>query len=89
LNRCNDNQIIVDIGSGDAFLASQIAKRHPQSSVTAVDINYTPELMAGLTQQLPSNLVLTPSLETVASQKKLMSLFSWMYWSIWKIHKNY
>ena len=71
LNRCNDNQIIVDIGSGDAYLASQIAKRHPQSSVTAVDINYTPELMAGLTQQLPSNLVLTPSLETVASQKKI------------------
>ena len=49
-------EAITDIGSGDAFLASQIASHYPQSTVMAIDINYTPELIKEFTLSKPENL---------------------------------
>jgi len=34
---------IVDMGSGDAFIAGSVAKEYPQTTVTAIDINYKEE----------------------------------------------
>lgn len=47
---------IADIGSGDAFLASEIARHYPDSTVMAVDINYTQELINELIAHYPKNL---------------------------------
>lgn len=39
---CNNRpSSIIDVGSGDAFLSSGIAKQYPAAQVLAVDINYT------------------------------------------------
>jgi hypothetical protein len=40
LKKITDKNFIVDIGSGDAFVASELAKRFPASQIVAVDINY-------------------------------------------------
>lgn len=37
--------LIVDVGSGDAYIAAQLSKTFPNSKLTAVDINYTDEFI--------------------------------------------
>jgi SAM-dependent methyltransferase len=56
IRRYHDPKTIVDIGSGDAFLSSEIAKLNPRASVTAIDTNYTDELINEFRNGKPANL---------------------------------
>jgi hypothetical protein len=47
---------IVDIGSGDAFIAGSVAKEYPRTNVTAIDINYKKDDLKVLTINKPENL---------------------------------
>lgn len=67
IGQCKENKTIIDIGSGDAFLSSEIAKKYPESSVTAIDINYTSELVKELTIDKPKNLYLLADVNSIDS----------------------
>lgn len=54
---------ILDIGSGDAFLASELAKANPQATVVGVDINYNVEIVKRLFKSKPANLYLQKDLK--------------------------
>ena len=47
---------IVDIGSGDAFIAGSVAKEYPRTNVTAIDINYKNDDLKVLSLNKPGNL---------------------------------
>jgi hypothetical protein len=50
------NKLVLDIGSGDAYLASEVAKRFPDRTVIANDIHYTKE-------EVNDNLILLNDIE--------------------------
>ncbi len=56
IRQSGPHQTIMDIGSGDAFLSTEIAKKFPASSVTAIDINYSESLIRELKAGTPGNL---------------------------------
>lgn len=56
ISRIEREKIILDIGSGDAYLASSIARKYPASKIAAVDINYNDALIEALSTNKPSNL---------------------------------
>lgn len=45
LKKITNKNFIVDVGSGDAFIAMQLAQGFPASTVVAVDINYDDEFI--------------------------------------------
>lgn len=68
IKQCNNHPAsIVDIGSGDAFLSSGIAKQYPGSRVTAIDINYTDALLKKLNKDKPQNLYFSNDLHSTVS----------------------
>lgn len=56
INNTKNKSTILDLGSGDAFLASQVAKKFTGSYVHAIDINYTEELIRELKANGGSNI---------------------------------
>jgi len=65
INRAEKKRTILDIGSGDAYLASSIAKQWPDSLVAAVDINYTDALLNAVKKNKPANLSLYADLSSI------------------------
>lgn len=63
IRKCEQHKSIIDIGSGDAFLAAAIANKFSDSSVNAIDINYTDELIVTLKKNHPCNLQLYTSIK--------------------------
>lgn len=49
---------ILDIGSGDAFIAACIAAEFPDASVAAIDTHYDEATIAAISQDKPANLSL-------------------------------
>jgi len=58
ITRAEKKNTILDIGSGDAFLSSSVAKNWPNSKVAAVDINYTDTHLEILKKDKPANFFL-------------------------------
>lgn len=67
VNRLPGKKNIADVGSGDGYLAAGIAGSQPGATVTAVDINYTEEILAFLNEQKPLNLQFTNELKEIPS----------------------
>lgn len=65
LNRLPNKNNLADTGSGDGYLASGIATRYPEARVTAIDINYTDELLEALHTGKPANLRFTRDLHVI------------------------
>ena len=59
---------IVDIGSGDAFLANSIAINYKCSEVYAVDSSYTDKTLTSISKNKPSNLHFYNRLSSVPTQ---------------------
>lgn len=70
ITRCKSRTTILDIGSGDAFLSSSIAERYPDSTVTAIDINYTIDLVKEFSDNKPGNLRLLNSIGLIDTKNK-------------------
>jgi len=70
IHQCSKNKTIVDIGSGDAFLAAAIADKYKSSTVAAIDINYTDDLISQLKKNYPANLQLLNSIIQLNSNGK-------------------
>lgn len=68
VNRLPDKNNLADLGSGDGFLAADIAMNHKGATVTAVDINYTEELLTALDKKKPANLRFTRELKEIPSE---------------------
>ncbi len=49
---------ILDIGSGDAYIAACIAAEFPDARVAAIDTNYNESTIEAISQHIPSNLSL-------------------------------
>lgn len=62
---------IADIGSGDAFLASEIARQYPDSTVMAIDINYTQELINEFISDYPKNLFFYINAGSITNNNKI------------------
>jgi 2-polyprenyl-3-methyl-5-hydroxy-6-metoxy-1,4-benzoquinol methylase len=58
ITRAEKKNTILDIGSGDTYLSSFIAKNLPNSNVAAVDINYTDAHLEVLKKGKPANFFL-------------------------------
>lgn len=56
LKKAGQTDTIVDIGSGDAYLATNIAIASPHSTVAAVDIHYDETVVNDLNSRKPSNI---------------------------------
>lgn len=56
---------ILDIGSGDAFIASSVAEKYPDASVAAIDTNYDEAVISALNKKMPPNLNLHKNLQDV------------------------
>lgn len=56
---------ILDIGSGDAFIASSVAEEYPDASVAAIDTNYEAAVITALNKKTPPNLTLHTNLQDV------------------------
>ena len=67
VNRLPGKKNIADVGSGDGYLATGIANTHPGAMVTAVDINYTEQILSYLNEQKPVNLQFTNDLNNIPS----------------------
>jgi SAM-dependent methyltransferase len=65
IKRSEQQQVIVDIGSGDAYLANNVACSLPQSFVVGVDINYTETLLKDLNESKPVNVEYFSNLQLV------------------------
>jgi Methyltransferase domain len=65
LNRLPHKNNFADTGSGDGYLASGVANRYPEARVTAIDINYTDELLEELNTTKPPNLSFTRDLHDI------------------------
>jgi len=63
--RIKSPKAIVDIGSGDAFIAGSVAKEYPQTTVTAIDINYTKDDLTVLTINKPGNLYYFSDIDSI------------------------
>ncbi len=70
IRQCEHRQTIVDIGSGDAFLAAAIASSNADTTVTAIDINYTEELIHQLKKDIPGNLLLLKNINELKTTGK-------------------
>ncbi len=68
VNRLTHKKNMADIGSGDGYLASGIASLYPDATVTAVDINYTNEILNELNTQ-QKNLRYTRDLKDIPSTR--------------------
>lgn len=62
LKKIPGKNFIVDVGSGDGFVASKLSKKFPKSEIAAVDINYTEDFVR--TDKTP-NLVFLKSLDAL------------------------
>lgn len=62
INLAKEKKTILDMGSGDAFLASVIAKKMPESIVIGVDLHYNSTYLETLKKDKPSNFFLYPDL---------------------------
>lgn len=71
LRRFNSQKTILDIGSGDAYLASGIAIEYPSSKIIAVDINYSDEILSSLNKTKPINLVFEKTLLRLQNEKSI------------------
>lgn len=71
IQRCADRVTIIDIGSGDAFLSSGIAKKYPASKIMAIDINYTEEMVNLLSQKQPENLEFYTHINSIAALERI------------------
>ena len=67
-NRKPAPQNVLDVGSGDAFIASTVAQQYLDARVTAVDINYTQDVLEKL--KTPANLHLVSSLQQMPADVK-------------------
>lgn len=67
LDRLAERKNLADTGSGDGYLAASVAKRYPEASVTAIDINYTHDLLEHLEQDKPANLQFTKDIRHIPS----------------------
>lgn len=67
LKKAGPTTTIADIGSGDAYLATNIAISSPQSSVAAVDIHYDETLLNHLNKSKPSNIHYFSNLQSAQS----------------------
>jgi hypothetical protein len=56
---------IVDIGSGDAFIANTVAKKYPAAVVTAIDINYSEATLKKLKINKPRNLSYSSDINSI------------------------
>ena len=61
---------IIDIGSGDAFIAKQIAHSFPNSFVTAVDIHYTDQIIAAIKIPELPNIHFINNIDQINQKKK-------------------
>lgn len=57
--------VILDLGSGDAFLAKSIAERYKQANVYAADINYSSKILEIITKNKPTNLFFYDEIEKI------------------------
>lgn len=55
---------ILDIGSGDAYLAGSLANHYKESKVFAIDINYNQDHINKIKPNIPDNLLLFNNLAT-------------------------
>jgi len=62
---------ILDIGSGDGFLATGISKYFPSSSIIAVDINYEDDVLSAFNNNKPQNLSFQKNLTGFPEQKEI------------------
>lgn len=62
-------RLILDVGSGDAFIAGTVAQSFPQAKVTAVDIHYTTDNLQKI--KTPPNLQLVSDLQQVNTSEKI------------------
>ena len=62
LEKVDSKQFIVDIGSGDAFVADRLSKRFAGSAIAAVDTNYNEK---DITQTKPGNLVFLKKVDKI------------------------
>lgn len=60
---------IADTGSGDGYLAAGIASRYQEANVTAIDINYTDQLLKELEITKPANLHFTRNLSDIPADQ--------------------
>jgi cyclopropane fatty-acyl-phospholipid synthase-like methyltransferase len=56
---------LLDVGSGDAFMAKSLAKTYPFAHVTAVDINYTEDIRETIQESGLPNMHFAAGLEEV------------------------
>ncbi len=66
-----DPHQIADIGSGDAFIATGIATKYKEATVTAVDINYEETLLTLIQKEKPSNLFFSKEVITLDTEKSI------------------
>lgn len=71
LKQSRNSHSIVDIGSGDAFIASAVGQQLPHSKITAFDINYTEEVLKGLSVDVPANVSLINNFDSLKSKKTI------------------
>jgi 2-polyprenyl-3-methyl-5-hydroxy-6-metoxy-1,4-benzoquinol methylase len=64
----NSGKFIVDVGSGDAFIARQLSAKFPEYQLAAVDINYDPQFI--LANKQP-NLLLLKNIGEVPNDKPI------------------
>ena len=58
--------IVLDVGCGDTFVVEQLAERHPDALIYAVDTAFTEALIDHFSAQLKTpNVVLLPSLDRI------------------------
>ena len=69
LDRLPRKKYFADTGSGDGYLAAGIASRYPEARVTAIDINYTDELLKELDQSKPDNLHFNRNLTAIPTDQ--------------------
>jgi Methyltransferase domain len=68
LRRLPRKKNIADTGSGDGYLAAGVASRYPEARVTAIDINYTDELLEELNTTRPANLFFTREINDLPAE---------------------
>ena len=71
LNQSGVIKNLADTGSGDGYLAASVAIRYPEAQVTAIDINYTNDLLEQLQQNKPANLFFTNDFHHIPSDRPI------------------
>lgn len=74
LDRLPGKKNIADTGSGDGYLAASVAARYPEARVTAIDINYTDDLLKELKQDKPDNLQFTRDLHDIPADNPVNAI---------------